>query len=161
MAAPLEIRREPADRPPGSDLLAAFLDDIAAKYGPLDFARTPSASPAEMSPPGGAFLVGYADGRPVACGGLKRLGPEVVEIKRMYVAPEARGRGHARQLLASLEATARELGYRRVRLDTGARQPEARALYESAGYRPIPDYNGNLYASYWFEKDLGDAGHRG
>jgi len=42
-----------------------------------------------------------------------------------------------------------------VRLDTGAEQPHARALYESAGYRSMPDYNANAYASYWFEKALG------
>ncbi|MEA2272469.1 MAG: hypothetical protein QOI98_1177, partial [Solirubrobacteraceae bacterium] len=75
-------------------------------------------------------------------------------IKRMYVLPEARSRGHARRLLVALEDAARALGYARVRLDTGREQPHAQALYESAGYRTIPDYNDNPYASYWGEKDL-------
>ena len=151
----LDVRAEAADRSPGADLLAAFVAEVAELYGPMDDPRWPSASPEELAPPEGSFLVLYGEGRPIACGGLKRLGPGVGEIKRMYVVPDARGRGVARRLLADLEAAARhQLGYDRVRLDTGARQPHARALYESAGYRQIPDYNGNPYASYWYEKDL-------
>jgi GNAT superfamily N-acetyltransferase len=72
--------------------------------------------------------------------------------------PHARSRGLARALLAALEAAARDLGYERVRLDTGARQPHARALYEAEGYRSIPDYNGNPYAAFWAEKRLAGAG---
>jgi GNAT superfamily N-acetyltransferase len=68
--------------------------------------------------------------------------------------PEARRRGHARRLLTALEDAARALGYERVRLDTGARQPHARALYTSAGFKPIPDYNDNPKAAYWGEKVL-------
>ena len=113
-----------------------------------------TATPGERGPPGGAFVVGYEGGRPVAGGGVKRLADGVGEIKRMYVVPDARRRGHARRLLAGLEAAARELGYARVRLDTGARQPHARAFYERSGYAAIPDYNGNRYAAFWGEKRL-------
>ena len=72
----------------------------------------------------------------------------------MFVVPEAQGRGLSRLLLTALEDAARELGYRRLRLDTGDRQPVALHLYVSAGYCEIPDYNGNPYASYWGDKDL-------
>jgi GNAT superfamily N-acetyltransferase len=57
-------------------------------------------------------------------------------------------------LLTELEEQARELGYRRARLDTGDRQPSAKRLYEGAGYRHIDDYNRNRVASYWFEREL-------
>ena len=114
----------------------------------------PTATGEELSPPGGGFVVIYEDGRAVAGGGVKRLTEDVGEIKRMYVAPQARSRGHARRLLAELEALARDLGYERVRLDTGAEQPHARALYASAGYLEIDDYNRNPYATYWGEKRL-------
>jgi len=127
---------------------------MAARYGSFDERATPSATPRDLGPPGGAFLVVYAGGEPAGCGGIKRLAPDTGEVKRMFVAPAARGRGVARALLAELEATARSLGYARLRLDTGDRQPEARALYEAAGYRAIPDYNDNPYAHHWFEKDL-------
>lgn len=143
-----------ADAPPGSELLAAMVRELAAFYGDITGPGMPTATPAEMGPPDGAFLVGELDGRPVACGGVKRLGPGLAEIKRMYVAPEARGRGVARALLGALEDAARTLGYERVRLDTGPSQPHARSLYASAGYASIEAYNVNPAASYWGEKRL-------
>ncbi len=152
------MRAERADASPGAELLAAFVDEIIGLYGPVDPSRWPSADPDELAPAGGVFLVLYSSEAPVACGGVKWLEPGIGEIKRMYVVPTERGRGVARGLLGELEAAARDqLGYRRVRLDTGAEQPHARALYESAGYRTIPDYNANAYASFWFEKELGPA----
>jgi ribosomal protein S18 acetylase RimI-like enzyme len=72
----------------------------------------------------------------------------------MFTVPEARSRGHARRLLEGLEDAARELGFRVARLDSGPHQQHAVALYRSAGYRDVPDYNGNPYATYWGEKRL-------
>ena len=89
-----------------------------------------------------------------AGGGVKRLSDDTAEIKRMYVVPQARGQGVARALLTALEDAARDLGYRKVRLDTGPDQPHARRLYESAGYVRIPDYNANPHADFWAEKRL-------
>jgi GNAT superfamily N-acetyltransferase len=150
----LEIRAEdPADGP-GSALLDAVIAELEELYGPLVIGGTPSATPQDMGPPGGRFLVVYRSGRAIACGGVKRLDDGVGEIKRMYVVPDERSRGVARALLVALEDAARDLGYPVVRLDTGARQPHAAALYESAGYRAIPDYNDNTYAAFWFEKEL-------
>jgi GNAT superfamily N-acetyltransferase len=153
---PLSFRPERADEEPGATLLRGFITELEQLYGPLNYAVTPSATPEDLSPDaGGGFLVGYdGSGAAVACGGVKRIGETTGEIKRMFVAPEARGRGVARALLAALEDAARALGYERIRLDTGAKQPHARALYASAGYDAIPDYNRNAYAAYWFEKAL-------
>ena len=108
-----------------------------------------------MAPPTGTFLVAYLGDDAVGCGGLKTLAPGLGEVKRMYVAPEARGRGLGRRLLAALEDAARDLGLRALRLDTNERMPEARRLYETSGYRAIPPYNDNPYAAFWFEKRLG------
>jgi GNAT superfamily N-acetyltransferase len=72
----------------------------------------------------------------------------------MYVVPEARQQGLGRRLLEELEAAARDLGYARIRLDTGARQAQAQAMYRRAGYHPIDNYNGNAQASFWGEKIL-------
>jgi len=77
------------------------------------------------------------------------------EVKRMYVVPAARRRGHAGRLLGALEDAAREIGLTRLRLDTNAQQPEALKLYEACGYAEIPDYNGSPTATHWFEKALG------
>ena len=149
----IEFRREPAGSPEARALLAAMEQEMFVLY---DMSEMPlPASTEDLEPvAGGAFVVGWEDGRAVAGGALKRLEPGVAEIKRMYVLPGARRRGHARRLLAALEDTARVLGYERVRLDTGARQPHARALYESAGFQPIPDYNDNPKAAFWGEKML-------
>lgn len=136
-------------------LVGAMEDEIEALYADrAGSIHSVGAGPQVMGPPGGAFIVLRADDRAVAAGGLKRIGAEVCEIKRMYVVPDARGCGLARGLLEALEGRARELGYEIARLDTGDRQPAAKHLYESAGYRSIPDYNGNTMASYWFEKEL-------
>jgi GNAT superfamily N-acetyltransferase len=151
----VEIRTVRADESPASDLIEAMVAETSAHYGArIDEGAVPAGDPAVFAPPAGAFVVVHEDGRPVAGGGVKRLGEGVAEIKRMYVVPDARGRGVARRLLRALEDEARALGYARVRLDTGAEQPHARALYESAGYREIGDYNDNPFATYWGEKDL-------
>ena len=103
----------------------------------------------------GAVAVAAEDaGRPVGCGGVRTLAPGLGEVKRMYVAPHARRRGIARRILGELERIARELGHTRVRLDTNAVQPEAVALYHACGYTEIADYNGNPFATHWFEKRL-------
>jgi GNAT superfamily N-acetyltransferase len=153
----LRFRSCPTDAPPASDLLAAMVAELSALYGgAIDGRGAPSATPADFTPPGGTFLVGYdeGDGEALCAGGLKRLGADMAEVKRMYVVPAARSRGVGRELLAALEDAARDLGYARVRLDTGALQPGARALYESAGYRAIADYNANPFAAFWGEKPL-------
>lgn len=153
----LEVRAVRSDSSPARELVAAMVAEIVGFYGPLETRNAPSASPEELWAPHGTYLVLLRDGEPVAGGGLKRLEDDVAEIKRMYVVPGARGQGLARALLGALEDAARELGYARVRLDTGPRQPHARALYLSAGYAPVEDYNGNDVATFWGEKDLGPA----
>ena len=148
------VRRVSAFDSPATDLVAAMLAELDEVYGTFDRHNSPTATPEELSPPGGAFVVLEDDGVAVAGGGLKRLEPDIAEIKRMYVVPAARGRGLARALLAALEDAARDLGYATVRLDTGALQRHAQALYRSAGYTEIAPYNANPYAAYWGEKAL-------
>jgi GNAT superfamily N-acetyltransferase len=153
----LEARRTTASDPVARALVDAMVEEIGALYEP-GLPRGSSASPAELSPPGGGFVVLWEDGRAVAGGGIKRIDEQACEIKRMYVAPDARGRGLGRALLEALEDLARERGYAVARLDTGAKQPRSQRMYERAGYAPVPDYNGNPYAAFWSEKALGDRG---
>ncbi len=116
--------------------------------------HTVSASAEELRQPTGAFIVARAGGRAIGCGGFKRLDDRTCEIKRMYLEPAWRGRGLARELLEAIEDAARTAGYSMARLDTGDRQPAAERLYDSAGYRRIPDYNSNPLARLWFERRL-------
>ena len=150
----VEIRDGRADEEPGRTLLAEFVETIAGRYPGWDPGQGPSATPDELAPPGGRFLVVYVDGEPAGCGALKRLDAETAEVRRVYVRPAARGRGVSRTLLGALEDAAREAGYRRVRLDTGSKLHEAQALFRSSGYVEIDDYNGNPGAAFWFEKRL-------
>jgi len=158
------IRRVSADASEATALLTEYEAELMARGRPFSPLDPPAGSGGErvevheMEPPGGTFLVALEDGVPVACGGLRTLdGPgRVGEVKRMYVVPAARRRGHARRLLAELEACARELGHARVRLDTNAAQPEALELYAACGYAEIADYNGSPTATHWFEKRLGE-----
>ena len=149
----MEVRRLAGEDPLALELVAAMVAEIGSMYEP-GLPAAPPTSAAELSPPHGGFVALCEDGRALAGGGIKRLEPGVCEIKRMYVAPEARGRGLGRALLAALEDLARDRGYAIARLDTGAKQPRARLMYERAGYVPVADYNDNPYASFWGEKRL-------
>ncbi len=154
-----QITIEPArlDHPEGEALVGALLDELRDRYGEED---PDHPAPSEMAGPGGGtFLLARVEGRPVGCGGLRRYEADVAELKRMYVVPDGRRRGVAKVLLAALEAQAARLGYRRIVLETGVRQPEALALYEAHGYRRIPNFG--IYAdaplSVCMEKELRPA----
>jgi ribosomal protein S18 acetylase RimI-like enzyme len=83
---------------------------------------------------------------------LKLHGRRPAELKRMWVAPTARGLGLGRRLLTELERLAREHGVRVLRLETNRSLTEAIALYRSAGYREVAPFNDEPYAHHWFEK---------
>jgi GNAT superfamily N-acetyltransferase len=127
-------------------------------YGEADIG--PMREAPMFVPPDGVFLVLRGDdGRAVGCGGIARFDRMRGEVKRMYVVPEARGRGLGRRLLEELEAQARRLGYTRTVLETGDRQEAALALYLRAGYvrRPCwPPYDSRAL-SFCFEKALDEA----
>ena len=145
---------EASDTRVSEELQRAYFADIAGRYPGWSPDLIPSADPAEVAPPAGAWVVAYLGDVPVGCGGVKRLDERTVELKRIYLADAARGHGVGRRLLEELEEHARAFGYERVRLDTGDRQPEALGLFRSAGYVEIADYNGNTWATYWMEKRL-------
>jgi GNAT superfamily N-acetyltransferase len=124
------------DHPAVQRLTAAQQAELRARYGSQGEPGTPPSA-ADVSV---VLLAVGDDGAPLGCGALRELSGEVAEIKRMYVVPEARGRGLSKMLLAALEAAARLRGWTTLRLETGPRQPEAIALYAGAGYREIPPF---------------------
>ena len=138
------IERLAITHPDAALLVEEVQEEYVRRYGGRD--ETP-IDPTYFDEPRGAFFVGYLDGRPVATGAWRRRSDVLVdgttltaEVKRMYVVPAARGLGLARGVLAHLEATARDAGAEAMVLETGMRQPEAIALYESSGYLPIPGF---------------------
>ena len=146
---------EPAD-PASADArlcIGAYLHELEQRFeSGFDPARSVSANPEELVPPAGLFLLAYLDGRRVGCGGLKVTGRRLGEIKRMWVAPDARGLGIAQRLLDALERHAVGMGLTTLQLDTNRSLKEAHALYVRNGYREIARYNDNPYADHWFEK---------
>lgn len=107
----------------------------------------------DLAAPAGMFLIARLRGEPIGCGGLIFY-PDAPLIKRMWVAPVARGLGLGRRLLRELELLARETGARTIRLDTNRVLHEAIRLYRSAGYREVPRFSDEPYAHHWFEKAL-------
>lgn len=147
------LREVPYD----ADVATLLTEDVQQEYVDRYGSRDASpVDPAEFAAPDGVFLVAEVDGVPIGCAGLRRHGDGVVEIKRMFVRTAHRRKGYARQLLTELESRARSQGFRRVVLETGLPQPEALALYPSAGYEPVPGFG--HYAgdplSRCFGKDL-------
>ncbi|HEY0662253.1 MAG TPA: helix-turn-helix domain-containing GNAT family N-acetyltransferase [Lysobacter sp.] len=142
--------------PAGDDARAcidAYLREIDTRFDAgFDPARGPTADPGELVPPTGAFLLARGDGEALGCGALKVIGAGIGEIKRMWVAPAARGLGIAQRLLDALEQQAVAMHLHTLRLDTNKSLTEALALYANNGYREIARYNDNPYADHWFEK---------
>jgi GNAT superfamily N-acetyltransferase len=139
VSAGLTIARTSLADPVARALIARLDAELSARY-PEEGATHFRLDAEEVDPGQGGFLVARLDGAPVGCGAVRRLDGDAAEIKRMYTAPEARGRGVARALLAELEAVARGLGVARLLLETGTRQAEAIGLYEGAGFTRIPAY---------------------
>jgi putative acetyltransferase len=146
--AELVIAQELLTSDVAATLIGALNAELAAGY-PEPGATHFRLDPTEVAPGAGVFVVARLSGRPVGCGALRclrepalvrELGPGVGELKRMYVAPEVRGHGIGRALLARLEEEARALGLTRLVLETGTRQVEALALYQEAGFTGIPAY---------------------
>ena len=147
------IRSVATTHPDAAALLQSYAVEMEERFAGREPCRVDTKAE-EYVAPGGAFLVAYDDGEPVACAGLRRLPDGTGEVKRMYVVPDARGHGLGRRMLERLEHEASGLGYTRLRLDTSSQLTEAKELYRTAGYQEIDDYNGNTAASHWFEKRI-------
>ena len=126
------MSRTTAGDPDVRRLVAAQEVEVAARYDTVDVGPQPAA--------GTPALLARLDGEPVGCVVLGALGEGGGEVKRMYVAPAARGRRLGHTLLRAVEELARERGLQVLRLETGTEQPEAMQLYRSAGWTPIPCY---------------------
>lgn len=113
-----------------------------------------TALPEEVRPPAGAFFVAYLHGEAIGCGAVKHHADAPAEIKRMWIAPSARGLGLGRRLLDHLEACARAGGAHVAHIETSAVLGEAMALYRSAGWVEVPAFNDEPFADHWFEKTL-------
>lgn len=154
-AGEVVIAPEPADSADARRCLGAYFAEIARRFeGGYDPARAQPAGPEDFTPPGGVFLLARLAGEPVGCGAIKRTGEGVGDIKRVWVAGEARGIGIGQRMLEALEDQARRCGFRLLRLDTNRALTEAQAMYRKNGYVEVPPFNDDPYPDHWFEKRL-------
>jgi GNAT superfamily N-acetyltransferase len=137
-------------RPAGATLWAEarrLIEEYAASL-PVDlafqnFAEELERLPAEYGPPRGAFLLAEAGERHIGCVGLREFDGTTGEVKRLYVVPASRGSGAGRALARGIVSLARDLGYRRLVLDTLPTMGDAQRLYRSLGFAPIAPYRFN------------------
>ncbi|HJZ70747.1 MAG TPA: GNAT family N-acetyltransferase [Vicinamibacterales bacterium] len=135
--------------------LGQYFAELDARFeAGFDPALSITADAHELTPPAGALLIARLRGEPVGCGAVKFHGDAPAELKRMWIAPAARGLGLGRRLLRELEEYARASGATIVRLETNRALREAIALYRRSGYVEVEPFNAEPYAHHWFEKRL-------
>lgn len=151
------VRIAPAD-PHSADArwcLERYVAELNERFDAgFDPAHSISAHAHELLPPAGLFLVARLRQEPLGCGALKFHVDGPAELKRMWVAPQARGLGVGRRLLEELERHAKQAGVSVLHLETNRALVEAIALYRRAGYEEVAAFNDEPYAHHWFEKCL-------
>lgn len=117
-----------------------------------NFDRELAELPGKYAPPRGCILFAESEGRVLGVVALRPLDDDACEMKRLYVRPEARGRGLGTRLAREIMAEARRLGYPAIRLDTHVSMSAAIGLYRTLGFREIAAYSGNAVPDlYYFE----------
>lgn len=160
--AMVQISREDPAHPHGRHCMREYFAELDRRFeGGFDPSASISADDDELRPPAGLLLVATLRSEPIGCGALKFHDEEPTELKRMWVAPSARGLGIGRRILAELEAEAVRNGSRVVRLETNKSLTEAITLYRSSGYVEVDAFNEEPYAHHWFEKHLDVAPREG
>ena len=130
-----------------------YFSELDARFDAgFDPSSSVSAGAGEVEPPGAVLLMARLRDRPVGCGAIKSGAGATAELKRLWVAPEARGLGLGRRLLGDLERRAQEAGVKILRLETNGSLKEAIGLYRRSGYREIPPLSDEPNADRGFEK---------
>jgi DNA-binding MarR family transcriptional regulator/GNAT superfamily N-acetyltransferase len=151
----VEVAIEPPTSAAARFCLESYFAELNTRFDTgFDPALSISATPEDLAEPAGLLLVARLHGEPIGCGALKLRGDVPFYIKRMWVAPDARGLGVGRRILRELEDHARRRGAQVVHLETNKALREAASLYRSAGYVEVEPFNDEPYAHHWFEKRL-------
>jgi ribosomal protein S18 acetylase RimI-like enzyme len=134
--------RSPGDLADTIALFTAYANGLGVDLAYQGFSAEMAAMPGKYAPPTGELLLARrADGEAIGCVGLRPLDPPgCCEMKRLYVAPNARGLGLGKALVEATVAAAQRIGYREIRLDTLPTMDEAIGLYRKLGFEPIAPY---------------------
>ena len=151
----VEIRPADPEHPDAQYCLSEYVSELNRRSTQgFDPTMGATALPHEVRPPAGQFFVAYLHGEPIGCGAVKHHAGAPAEIKRMWIAPRARGLGLGRRLLDTLETCALAGGAEVAHIETSSVLPEALSLYRSAGWIEVPPFNDEPFADHWFEKSL-------
>jgi DNA-binding MarR family transcriptional regulator/GNAT superfamily N-acetyltransferase len=154
-AGMVEIAQVDPTHPHARQCLSEYFTELDRRFeGGFDAGSSLAAAELELRPPAGVMLMATLRSEPIGCGALRFHPRRPTEIKRMWVAPAARGLGVGRRLLSELEATAAERGDRLVRLDTNRALAEAIRMYRSADYTEVEPFNEEPWVHHWFAKRL-------
>jgi len=134
-----ELVRVPISR----RLFQEYADSLGIDLCFQGFDRELAELPGSYAPPAGRLLLALVGDEPAGCIALRPLADDECELKRLYVRDAHRGVGLGRRLTQEVLAAAREVGYRRVRLDTLPSMTSAQALYRSLGFRETDAYTVN------------------
>ncbi len=155
VAASVDITHVDPEHPDARYCLAEYVAELNRRSDRgFDPSVGATALPHEVRPPAGGFFVAYLHGEPIGCGAVKHHAAAPAELKRMWIAPAARGLGLGRRLLATLEACARDGGARVAHIETSAVLHEALDLYRSTGWIEVAPFNDESFADHWLEKRL-------
>lgn len=155
VAASVEITRVDPEHGDARYCLAEYVAELNRRATRrFDPSVGATALPHELRPPAGEFFVVYLHGEAIGCGGVKHHSDAPAEIKRMWLAPQARGLGLGRRLLETLEGCAMNRGARTAHIETSSALAEALSLYRSSGWIEVAPFNDEPFADYWFEKQL-------
>ncbi len=157
----IEIRtaEDPASLAAARTLVRAHIAAHSTAHDAEAVERVVAALPEPYVAPRGDLWVAWEGGEALGCLALHELAADTAELKRMYVRPEARGRGVARRLTEHAIAAATARGYSRLRLGTLPSMHAAQRLYASLGFQRIPAYRAVEFGETWFyERALGGAG---
>jgi DNA-binding MarR family transcriptional regulator/GNAT superfamily N-acetyltransferase len=155
IAGLVEVEVESPTSPAAQFCLQSYFGELDTRFDTgFDPSQSISADAEELTDPAGLLLVARLRDEPIGCGALKLRHAAPAEIKRMWVAPTARGLGVGRRILNELEQQARQRGVVLLRLETNKTLREATTLYRSAGYVEVDAFNDEPYAHHWFEKRL-------
>jgi len=153
-ASAVTIALEDPSSPAAQACIARYFRELDERFeGGFNPGASITATPQELTPPSGYFLVAWMADDPIGCGALK-CHPDFGEIKRMWVNPSARGLGIGWRILLRLETIALERNLPLLRLETNKALVEAHALYRRSGFREVAPFNVEPYAHLWFEKVL-------
>lgn len=151
----IRILPEDPETPAARACLAAYFTLLTQRIPAITMAHVPDPDPEAYAfrPPNGAFLLAWSETTPIACVSVKSVTPTMGEVKRLWVAPAARGMGLARKMMIAIEDAARQIGKTHLRLDTNHGLPEAIQLYRSSGWSDIAAFS-DFPATNWFGKAL-------